>query len=355
MRLPESFFIVSLFILALGLKSAAREGNYAILSNNPTIARDATNPNRSTVPRNTTVSGDSTFSNAPSIKDSTISVVAIKNTPEPVPALANLETLGGNLSKVIVAKKQPYFVTSDIYVPSGKTVTLEPGVVLLFKNFTGMHIEGRLIAEGTSKKPIVFSSEFDRSFNPGTGTRANPYDWNGIYIHESGIGSMLAYCKILYSVYGITALTKYIKFDNVRFLSNGRSDLTIEGKKPLITAEPYSYTLTVSDAKRDGVPVDILMDPYAKKRGVLRYSGLSLLAAGGSMGLWWSMQAGRDSKRLSDLSDTTVSDQNSPLVANRRSDYEAALRTKNRDIGLSVTSFVLALLGGVGLGFSFTF
>lgn len=343
MKLPAYLFIMPLLTIAHGIPIAAMGGNDTNLASSLTDAASATVP------------GNATVFSGPAIKDSTISVVAIKNTPEPPPALADIETLGGNLPKVIAAKKQPYFVTSDIYVPSGKTVTIEPGVVLLFKNFTGMHVEGRLIAEGTKEKPIVFSSEFDRSYNPGSTLRANPYDWNGIYIHESGIGSTLAYSKILYSVYGVTALTRYIKFDNVRFLSNGRSDLTIEGKKPLVTAEPYSYTLTVNDAKRDGVPVDILMDPYAKKRSVLRYSGLSVLAAGGSMGLWWSIQVGRDNRRLSDLSDTSVSDQNSPLVANHRSDYEAALRTRNRDTGLTVTSFVLALLGGIGLGFSFTF
>jgi hypothetical protein len=228
-------------------------------------------------------------------------------------------------------------------------------VVLLFKNFTGMHVEGRLIAEGTKDKPIIFSSEFDQTYNTGTTLHANPYDWNGIYIHESGIGSTLAYCKIEFSVYGITALTRYIKFDNVLFLSNGRSDLTIEGKKPTVTSEPYSYTLTVNDAKRDGVPVNFLMDPNANKRSIIRYSGLSLLAGGSTMGLLWSIQAGNDNKRLIELGNTTVTDQNSNLVHNSNADYNTAQRDKNRDIGLSVAGFVLAIIGGAGLGFSFTF
>ena len=344
MNLPPLLFIVPLLIAAIGVKSAAMDGI------DSAIAKDSALGRTSAVARDTTISKDSSIS-----RDSTISIVAIKNAPEPPAPLTNIETLGGNLPKVIAAKKQPYFVTSDIYVPSGKTVTLEPGVILLFKNFTGMHVEGRLIAEGTKEKPIVFSSEFDQAYNPGTALHANPYDWNGIYIHESGIGSTLAYCKILFSVYGVTALTKYIKFDNVLFLSNGRSDLTIEGKKPQVTTEPYSYTLTVNDARRDGVPVEILMDPNAKKRNTLRYSGLSLLAGGGTMGLWWDIQAGRDNKRLSELSNTQITSEHSPLVANSSADYEAALRNKNRDIGLSVTGFVLALLGGAGLGFSFTF
>jgi hypothetical protein len=330
MKLPLPLRSIMVIIFALVAAPPAMDGGDSTLSTDSLFLKDSV------------LAKDSVLS-----KDSTVSVVAIKNTPEPAVPLTNVVSLGGNLSKLIVGGKQPYFITSDIYVPSGKTVTLEPGTVLLFKNFTGMHVEGRLIAEGTVEKPIVFSSEFDESYNPGAKLHANPYDWNGIYIHESGIGSILAHCKISYSVYGVTALTKYIKFDSVRFLSNGREDLTIEGKKPQVTAEPYSYTLTVNDARRDGIPVDILMDPSAKKRKILRYAGLSLLAGGGTGGLLWGLQAGRDKKRLVDLT--------RDLVHNGPADYDAALRVRNTDIALSVTSFVLAALGGAGLGFSFTF
>ena len=122
-----------------------------------------------------------------------------------------------------------------------------------------------------------------------------------------------------------------------------------------MTAEPYSYTLTVNDARRAGVPVEILMDPYAKERSVLRYSGLSLLAVGGTMGLWWGIQAGNDNKRLIELSDIDVTDQNSNLVKNTTPITKPRSPAKTGDIGLSVTSFVLAVLGGAGLGYSFTF
>ena len=139
------------------------------LAKNSTPAKDTVVSENPAVARNATIPKDSSIS-----RDSIISVVAIKNTPEPPTPLTDIETLGGNLPKVITAGKQPYFVTSDIYVPSGKTVTLEPGVVLLFKNFTGMHVEGRLVAEGTKGKTDRLLFGVRPAYNPGSTLKPIP-------------------------------------------------------------------------------------------------------------------------------------------------------------------------------------
>ena len=76
------------------------------------------------------------------------------------------DTLSGTLPSLVKAKKNPYIVTNNIEVPFNKTITIEPGTIFLFKNFAGLHIRGRLIALGTENKPIVFSSEFDKKYNP---------------------------------------------------------------------------------------------------------------------------------------------------------------------------------------------
>jgi hypothetical protein len=288
----------------------------------------------------------------------TDSVFSALATPAVQSATTNncFETLGGNLPWLIAARAKPYLVTSDIYVPSGKTVTIERGAILLFKNFTGLHVEGRLIAEGDAGHPIVFSSEFDRTYNPAAPLHANPYDWNGIYIHESGLGSTMAHCRVLYSVYGVNSLTRYIRFASAVFADNGRSNLTIEGKlQPVTAAEPFTYALTLDDARKDGVPVAVLMDPRAKKRSILRYGGLSLLAGGITLTVWCSVLVGHDQQRMAALKDSHVTDENSNLVKNLRADWEKAERDKNRDVGFTMGSLVLAFIGGSGFGFSFTF
>jgi hypothetical protein len=263
--------------------------------------------------------------------------------------------LGGNLPKVIAARNKPYIVCADIYVPSGKTVTVEPGVIMLFKNFTGLHVEGRLVAEGSELKPIVFSSEFDTTYNPTATQHATPYDWNGLYLLESGIGSSFAYCTIAYSVYGFNALTKYIKLDHVSFAGNGRANLTINGKQELVTSRPFSYALTIEDARKDGVPVKILMDPHAAKRNGLRYGGIGLFIGGMGIGIWNCIQLNQDLHRLSELKDTRVTSENSNLVKNLLSDWDKAEGDKNRNTGFAAAGFILAVIGGAGFSFSLTF
>jgi len=205
--------------------------------------------------------------------------------------------IGGILPKIVKARQEPYIVIADVYVPSGRTVVIEPGCVLLFNNFTGLHVEGKLVAEGSAQRPIVFSSVMDQNYSTRTDMHANPYDWDGIYIHESGIGSTMTHCAIMYSTYGISSLTKYIKFDSVSFKRNGRSDLTIEGVKQLVLNAPYSYGMTIADARKDGVPVKILMILWERKGHFcgIAASGFAWAGASPGCGAAWRRQATRKS------------------------------------------------------------
>jgi hypothetical protein len=234
--------------------------------------------------------------------------------------IVNFTPLGGDLPRIVTASGGPYLVIADIYVPSGKTVKIEAGAVLLFKNFTGLHVEGKFLAEGSAERPIVFSSEFDQSFNPSAALHANPFDWNGIYIHEGGLGTSLAYGKVLYSVYGINSLTKYIRLNAMTFRGNGRADLTIEGKLHPVTAAPCTYALTLDDARKDGVPVSVLMDPRAKKRGVFKFGGLTLLTGGCVLAVWSGVQLQHDQNRLNEISKTEVVDEHSSIIINTNPD-----------------------------------
>ena len=169
------------------------------------------------------------------------------------------DTISGPLPKTVLAGEKPYLVASDIEVPFGKTVTIEPGTILLFQNFTGFQVQGQLIAEGTKEKPIVFTSEFDGRFNPDTSLIANPFDWNGIYIHKDAFGTRFKYCKINYSVYGIASDTRLIRIDPGLFYANGKAHLTIADSMHLVEDEkPYTYVLNTRDAKREGVSIKLV-------------------------------------------------------------------------------------------------
>jgi hypothetical protein len=262
-----------------------------------------------------------------------------------------LTEIGGDLPLRVTADKSPYIVKADLYVPSGKTVTIDPGCVFLFRNFTGLKVLGVLLAPGTAAKPVVFSSESDQEHNPSASTRANAYDWNGIYLDKDAMGSDLQHVHVLYSVYGIVSMTKFIRIVEGVFRDNGRGDLTVEGTAHTVTQEPYSYSLSVRDAAVDGVPVRILTDPQAAKRNTVRYSAAGACLAGCLVGAVYTnkwLDAGR---RLSDMSSTDLSN----LVQNDNAAWSRTRDEKYADLWTAVGGYVVAIAGAAGLRWSFTF
>jgi hypothetical protein len=260
---------------------------------------------------------------------------------------ADFATVLGDLPTTISAEKGPYLVTSDIYVPAGKTVVLEPGTVFLFKNFTGLQVQGTLIVKGTAEKPVVFTSENDKRFNTESNLIPNPYDWNGIFIHNDAIGTDLQHVEVAYSVYGINSLTKFFRVLNGIFRENGRANLTIEGQAQTVSAEPYSYSLSVKNAAVDGVPVKILSDPDAPRRNALRYSGVSVLAAGIVAGAVFTTQWDASKKRMGEVANN--------LFTYRNSDFTAAQSARNTNAALMSAGYVLGFIGACGFCWSFTF
>jgi hypothetical protein len=96
---------------------------------------------------------------------------------------------GGPVSGTWTTAGSPYTVTGDIRVPKGRTLTIEPGVVVKFAGHFGLTVGYRatLCARGTETDPIVFT----------------PIDtdegWFGIRFVNSGTDDILKYCTIEYS------------------------------------------------------------------------------------------------------------------------------------------------------------
>ncbi len=99
----------------------------------------------------------------------------------------------------------PYAITSDLTIPTGVTLTIEPGVVVKFDATMGMTVGGSLIARGTADTPILFTSLHDDTVGGDTNlnqgdTTPQAYDWEHIHILSQGMGDFL-YTHIRYGGY----------------------------------------------------------------------------------------------------------------------------------------------------------
>jgi len=120
-------------------------------------------------------------------------------------------------------------ITGDVYVPPGVTLTVAPGTVIRFKRMDELSgrnmfgndspyypqaeliIRGRIIAQGTKDRPIIFTSaEID----------PKPADWGAINLLGSR-GNVFEYCKVLCAYNGIHAHSSSAVISHSEFTRNG--------------------------------------------------------------------------------------------------------------------------------------
>ncbi len=262
------------------------------------------------------------------------------------------DTLAGPLPSLVKARKKPYIVVTNIEVPPQKTVTIEPGVVFLFKNFSGLHVRGRLIARATVDYPIIFTSEFDQSCNKGSGRDANPFDWDGIYMTNDALGTQMAHCEIRYSVYGLISDTKLIRLDPVTFKDNGKSVIVIENQEIPVANEPYRHVLDQNDPDLLKNAVQFVRDPLQSKRTALRVGSFITILGGIGVTAVFGYYRYQSYKELDDLSSddfiNTNRDNGNALWNNAKKEWI-------RNMIISDSGLLLTALGIYGVRVSFTF
>lgn len=263
------------------------------------------------------------------------------------------DTIAGPLPSLVKAQKQPYLVISNIEVAPDKTVRIEPGSVFLFRNFTGLHVRGKLLALGKRDKPIVFTSENDRKYNPDSKRAANPYDWDGVYLNSDAIGSQFSYCKLEYSVYALNSETKFIRIQPMLFNDNGKEFVMIEGDEHPTTDKPFSYVLEKKDALVDGIPVELLKDPLATKRNVTRYSSVALLAASLAAGGYFGFEAYDSDRTYVDRSEKDLD--NLQFGVKHEEERWKAKEERDRNYYYIGGSALVSLLSALGFYWTFTF
>ncbi|MCP3138206.1 hypothetical protein [Pyxidicoccus xibeiensis] len=86
------------------------------------------------------------------------------NTTVAVSTAGGTDISGSLTTRTLTFAGSPYRVTGDLTVPAGSRLTLEPGVRLVFAGHFKLAVYGRITAQGTTARPIVFTAA-----NPTTG------------------------------------------------------------------------------------------------------------------------------------------------------------------------------------------
>ena len=100
--------------------------------------------------------------------------------------VTNMVKIGGMImeDKTLTADHE-WLVSSNLAVPQGVTLTIEPGTTVLFSSNTGISSSGKLNIVGTPEKPIILTKNIGES------------NWNGIM----STSDTLKYCKISYCLH----------------------------------------------------------------------------------------------------------------------------------------------------------
>lgn len=263
-------------------------------------------------------------------------------------ASTTLTELAGELPAVLKAADGPYIVTADIVVPPGRTVTIEGGVNLLFRNFTGLQVHGTLLAAGTKELPVAFTSEHDKKHGSRSDQEPAPYDWNGITITENAVGTKFEFCRIGYSLYGINALTEYFTIIDCSFRKNGKADLTIKGvKQEIAVGLPFTY-----QPLGEAPVLPSAGGPSAGKIAI-RTSSVAVLVAGAAMGVWKALDYSQSNERYTELNDAdNLANLRNPTIVD---DWESAASQRESDFTMMIAGFGVAALGAIAFGVTFVF
>jgi hypothetical protein len=91
-----------------------------------------------------------------------------------------IEILG---DEVFVSEKSPYIFDTNVIIPSTDSLTIEPGVTMLFPEGAGMIVYGTLTVAGNQANPVLF------------GPREENGTWGGIAVDHSAGPAIIRYAR----------------------------------------------------------------------------------------------------------------------------------------------------------------
>jgi iron complex outermembrane receptor protein len=129
----------------------------------------------------------------------------------------------------------PYIVTGNVVIPEGKTLTIEPGVVVKFAGYYSLKVNGALRALGSPTNRIVLTSAADSDYDDFGLTITNPAtsnDWSGIEFTDSSndLQSRLENCVIKYCTMPLVITRAWPRtIESITISHSGRRYVSING------------------------------------------------------------------------------------------------------------------------------
>ena len=142
----------------------------------------------------------------------------------------------GDVSGTWTYENSPYYIDGEIEITNGETLTIEPGIDVVFTGHYTLSILGRLLSIGTEDNLITFTSQ-----NPETG-------WNGIYLNANAVidSSKIEFSIIqFFNTYGNMRCPILVNFDSKLLLKNSiiRNNISSSNSCGIITLHGFSLTL----------------------------------------------------------------------------------------------------------------
>ncbi|MDZ4122344.1 MAG: hypothetical protein U1C33_07965, partial [Candidatus Cloacimonadaceae bacterium] len=103
-----------------------------------------------------------------------------------------------------------YDIIGDVTVPSGETLTVLPGVIVMARGNFRITVQGTIQANGTVADSIYFRNG-----------QANPDAlWKGIRLENPSLNSSFGFCYIENGEYGINSIASPVQISNSHFNRN---------------------------------------------------------------------------------------------------------------------------------------
>lgn len=111
---------------------------------------------------------------------------------------AQTEIPAGDVSGAWTKANSPYHINGEITIPNDSTLTIEPGVEVVFTGHYKFNVQGRLLAIGTETDTILFTINDTTGFHNLTIPDGG---WHGIRFMDTpsnNDSSKIVYCKLQY-------------------------------------------------------------------------------------------------------------------------------------------------------------